>query len=659
MAQINFSGVISPRLFGQVDMRKFQAGLAECDNFIPLKEGSLLRRPGTVFIANAKAQDREARLIPFIFSDTQSYVLEMGAQSLPDAEDAYIRFFKNGAPVMDGGVPYEVTTYEDIPIVHDIVEVTDVNQANDYFKPSTGVQNNDHVVFSVGEGGNLPPNLEVGFPYFAVNVTSTTFRISLTEGGDYLRFTPGSSLPVFYRPSRVREKIPIWYEQDDLFKIRVLPKFDVLYLLLGRKRTLKLLRFGDTEWKLQEVYYANIPQDLTQDPPVDEWSDEKGWPACATYHNGRMKVGGIEAYPQKLYASISGVYDAKLLDPRDGQPFRENFGQQDNETAVASDGWGYSIDVEKYNRIQWMTGTNDGSLLIGTTDSERLMKGKNAGVITPALGEENNPPEFFVNSEYGTSDVPAIFVGGTVVAAQKPGNKLRSFDYSWENAKFIGSNLNRLTEHLTKISKIKEMAYQDEPEQILWDIRVDGSLQSLTFVPEEQVFSWATHSSSNAFFKSIAAIPGSKTSGSFENEDEIWFLMQRVLKDGFTEYTIERMAEQTRHTIDKGPIIAPVTGRYTAPLTVTISNSGTIVAGNLYYTLDGSIPRQPSANYPSGHGTIYTVPFIISQPVTVRAVDIRNITTHALYTFVSKKLYTVTGKQIIDFNGKELEVVSK
>jgi len=521
------------------------------------------------------------------------------------------------------------------------------------------LQDDDQVVFSVGAEGILPTPVEAGKAYYVVDKSSPSFSIALTKEGERIQLQDDYEYPFYYKKLNPAEVLPIWYEQDDLFKIRALQKFDVLYLWLGRKRTLKLLRFGDTDWKLQAVYFANIPQDFTQEPPIDKWSDEKGWPSNGTYHNGRLKVAGVETSPQTIYASISGVYDATLLDPRNGQEFRENFGQEDPQTAVASDGWDYTMNVDKYNRIQWMTGTNDGSLFIGTTESERTMKGKNAGVITPALEEENNPPEFSINSEYGSSDVPAIFVGGTVVAAQNPGMNLLSFDYSWESAKFKGLDLNRLTEHLTKISPIKEIIYQQRPEQIVWVIRENGSLQSLTLVPDERVFSWATHDVINTFFESGAMIPGSTEDGAFAGENEIWFLVKRVLKDGFPEYTIERMAEQSRHTVDSGPSILPATGRYIAPITVTITNASTIAAGDIYYTLDGSIPRQPSETYPSGHGTVYTAELNLSQSVTIRAVDIRNVTAHAIYTFSSSKLYTSEGKQMLSSDGKELEVVSK
>src|SRR2546422_10104068 len=76
--QSNFTGgEISPRLFGRVDLAKYQHSLALCKNFRILPHGGLTRRPGTRYVATVKnSADGPCRLIPFSFSDTQEYVLE-------------------------------------------------------------------------------------------------------------------------------------------------------------------------------------------------------------------------------------------------------------------------------------------------------------------------------------------------------------------------------------------------------------------------------------------------------------------------------------------------------------------------------------------------------------------------------------------------------
>lgn len=100
----NFSsGEISEELHARVDLAKYQNGCKTMLNWLPLIEGGIMRRPGTRFVAAAKHASTTARLIPFVFSTLQAYMLEFG--------DRYIRFYKDGGQIVDSaGNPIEVGT---------------------------------------------------------------------------------------------------------------------------------------------------------------------------------------------------------------------------------------------------------------------------------------------------------------------------------------------------------------------------------------------------------------------------------------------------------------------------------------------------------------------------------------------------------------------
>ena len=86
-------GEIAPELEGRVDIAKYAISLKSAKNFIPLPQGPITNRPGTYFIGMSKYTNKKSRLIPFIYSDTDAYVLEFG--------DKYIRFFKNGGQILE------------------------------------------------------------------------------------------------------------------------------------------------------------------------------------------------------------------------------------------------------------------------------------------------------------------------------------------------------------------------------------------------------------------------------------------------------------------------------------------------------------------------------------------------------------------------------
>jgi hypothetical protein len=96
------AGRLSPRLYGRVDLAKYQTGLAECRNMVLMPHGGATRRSGTVFVREIKTSSKKARPVPFQFSTSQAYMLEFG--------DLYMRVYKDGWVVLSGGVPYEIAT---------------------------------------------------------------------------------------------------------------------------------------------------------------------------------------------------------------------------------------------------------------------------------------------------------------------------------------------------------------------------------------------------------------------------------------------------------------------------------------------------------------------------------------------------------------------
>ncbi|HEB27761.1 MAG TPA: hypothetical protein ENI05_08290, partial [Porticoccus sp.] len=61
------------------------------ENLIPIPQGGAQKRPGTKYVAEVKTSSLATRILPFEFSTSQSYIIEVGNQ--------YMRFYTSGAPV--------------------------------------------------------------------------------------------------------------------------------------------------------------------------------------------------------------------------------------------------------------------------------------------------------------------------------------------------------------------------------------------------------------------------------------------------------------------------------------------------------------------------------------------------------------------------------
>ena len=72
------SGEWSPKSRGRFDLDKYPNGAKKVENFLINQLGGGMFRPGTRFIAETKDSSKESRLIPFQYSATDDYVIEVG-----------------------------------------------------------------------------------------------------------------------------------------------------------------------------------------------------------------------------------------------------------------------------------------------------------------------------------------------------------------------------------------------------------------------------------------------------------------------------------------------------------------------------------------------------------------------------------------------------
>jgi hypothetical protein len=104
------SGEISPRLLGRQDVERYKNGAIILENWMPLLQGGVTRRPGLRYVATVKDSTKLTLLKPFEPSTLDAYILEVG--------HGYFRFYKNGARIESPpGTPVEVVTpYQEVEL---------------------------------------------------------------------------------------------------------------------------------------------------------------------------------------------------------------------------------------------------------------------------------------------------------------------------------------------------------------------------------------------------------------------------------------------------------------------------------------------------------------------------------------------------------------
>ncbi len=95
-------GEYAPTIQARTDIQKYKSGLATALNFITHPHGPSYNRPGTTYLVPTKYADRTSRLVPFVASTGDAFVLEFG--------DSYVRFIKDDLlvkkEIYDSKIPY-------------------------------------------------------------------------------------------------------------------------------------------------------------------------------------------------------------------------------------------------------------------------------------------------------------------------------------------------------------------------------------------------------------------------------------------------------------------------------------------------------------------------------------------------------------------------
>ena len=221
----NFTaGELSPQLDGRTDLGKYFNGAKTLENFTVYPHGGASRRPGSMFVHEVRDSDNKTRIIPFEFSTTDTYVLELS--------NLKIRFYR------DGGIITETAK--------NITAITKANPAV-VTSNSHGFTNGDHVIIS-GVGGMTEVN---SITFTVANSTTNTFSLQNYDGtainsSAYTTYTSGGTAAKIY-------EIASPYATADIPNIKFAQSSDIMYLVHPTYSIRKLSRSAHTSWTLTEI----------------------------------------------------------------------------------------------------------------------------------------------------------------------------------------------------------------------------------------------------------------------------------------------------------------------------------------------------------------------------------------------------------------------
>ena len=509
------SGEIAPSLYSRSDVAKYYSALAQCVNFVVMRQGGVENRPGTMLCDVALSES--ARLIPFTFSESQSLALVFGGGK--------IRFFYQGAPVVKDGEPYEIRSpYTDAQLKDiDYVQSADTMFLAHPEVPLKRLVRRGNTDWSIG---NYNP--EKG-PFEDVNTegeyrvyvevededTKTVLVHSIDRAGNpHDIFTQDDMESLFYieqldfsdlKPWISASKVAVGdirYSDFKVYRCTQTPDGDFVTGPNKPTHESGALWDGDQDerdgkkygvkWQylhstrmycwLQEMVSPSVARAVAWHPGIIDtvvgqknatykwahsaFSVRNGYPSCVTFYQQRLVLSGTKNQPQTIWMSGTNQY--------------KYFGT--SSPAVDSDAITFTLASGRMNKVTGFVPLK--ALVVLTEGAEWAIASQEGGLSARTLMAETQ-------GNRGAAPMRPLSIGDSAVYVQAKRAGVRELGYSFQSDNYTGAEISILSHHLFDGKQIVDWAYQQSPNSTSYIVLDDGSVVMMTYFKEQEVIGFS------------------------------------------------------------------------------------------------------------------------------------------------------------------------
>lgn len=468
-AVTNFTaGEISPRLEGRTDLSKYFNGCRALENFHVHPHGGTTRRSGFRFVTETINSNKQSLLVPFEYNASQTFVLEFGENSTGQGK---MRVLSANGPttaatasiVID--TPYGAAEFDRLRYAQSAADLILVHPEH-------------------------PPR-----KLTMISEKDWTFE-EIAFLGQPECWTPGNypSAVCFYEQRLVLAATPdkpgtIWMSRtgeitDFRLKTREVP------LEGWRNREIRDINadkirdgkdgdnfklFDGDGFEKKDALKGQHPDGTTR---YYRYKGEKNYTA----------IGTTLTVTFQDTPGTSGIESIWLANDELNAEFWDCFEVGDRTDAQAGDepldddAIEATLEGRQASTIEFVVPRS--KLWIGTAGGEWTLSGPMSEPLTPANIKASH------EGTSGASDTQPEPVGFATLYIQRAGRKIREMSYRFESDAYVSKDLTILSEHITS-SGLRQLAYVQEPDSILYGVRSDGVLVAMTYVPDQEVAAWS------------------------------------------------------------------------------------------------------------------------------------------------------------------------
>lgn len=546
-------GQLDPELSGRQDVAKYRIGASELVNFLPIRRGSIVKRPGTDFVADVTdyVGASRFRLIPF------GYLSERGCVLLLADRKARVYFSDGSCADVSGTIPYLGSELDEIGYVQcgDVLYLAHVNH------PPAEIRHTAETTFSYRA---CPVNMSVSAPTIRSSkvvrqYVSKSYRggvmtekyaataVVEIDGEEYEsplsgiwgegkkdmgsadgEFDPSDSSKnnqsswagtTYYMPWTESQVINVTVDYTATSSAKV--KEVRLYKDGGGTFGLVAVRkfpTPATESGSVTLTDSNIVPDTSVAPVETKkvFAAAGDYPGCVALYQQRLVWASTRNDPARVWMSAAG-------------DFYEN---RPHESLQYNDPIDFILPITQFAKVNFIIEL--GKLLAFAEACELLIgsASDNAGINYETIYATTQ-------SHIGcTKRLPPIVANNSVLYVERTGQCVRDYAYDIGQNLYGGVDVSVFSSSIFDENPIVDWTYQQHPNSTAWCVLADGSLASLVFMKDQDVCAWAVHRlGGHGLARGIAktcALTGNDNAASTTSE-----VMLVVERDGVL--TLERM----------------------------------------------------------------------------------------------------------------------
>lgn len=617
-------GELDPKILSRVDLAAYGQGLKKARNVIPVNQGGIERRSGSVYRADLGAV---SRIEPFIFNESQEYIFAFQNQALKiystngtlvatlsscpwvTSELFELNYSQSGdnmIVVHENFVPQIITRVDATTFTRTAFGFEQSQNGADtfqpYFKFADDTITLDISTASAGSG---------------VTVTTSSAYFTSSYVGMKLRYH-GSELTItgYTSPTQVtatlEKDVEIVLDEDPFATSQGSGVVNVTHVQHGfttgasiviagaedifdpdgnglaasnmnGTRTITVVddnhyefTAGSSDTATESVDGGGVRVTISGHPPTTVWDEQvfsavNGFPRTVTFHEQRLFFGGVTALPDGIQAS-------KVAD----------FFNFDVGEAADADSVQIQIASDQVNEIRHLTSSK--TLEIFTSTAEFYLKPQVSKPITPT------DIQIIRQSSLGVQvkAMPKRFDGATIFI-QNNGKTVREFFFNSGAEEFTSNSISLLSSHLvdTPIDSATITSIGERTEQFFFLVNTDGTLGVFTSQRAEKIAGWVLWTTDGTY-ESVACTTGN-----------IYAVVKRTI-NGSTVYNLEQFANTSFDVPTDCTVTKTISGSYQPHGTPLVNGA---VSSSTTLTVDGftNAPSQGETFQFGGTGTTYTI----------------------------------------------------